>query len=459
MIVGSGRATEGGRVINVTFCGEPLDAREGDTLASALMAAGRLELGADPVTGRPRGVRWLDRTSEILLAVSGRRRAFDPGRLVLRDGMRITHAEAQAGLPPAGGGVDTDVLVVGAGPAGLIAAETALGGGARVLLVDRASGPGGSLAWSDETIGRQKAADWCAAQLQRLKASGAEVMFEAELLPAETDSWRVWRRDMGTVWTLRAEQTVLATGAVSRMPAFTGNDLPGVMTAATMRQMQETWGVLPGQRIAVLASGDEGRKTAEVLRGSGVEIIALVDTRASAGPEDGWPVYPRSHVRAAEGDGRLQSIEIEGPGGRRQIACDGLAVATGWSPQISPLLGRVRPIWNPAIAAWLVPPGSPPGVHPAGAAGGTYTTKGAMKAGFFRARKALTALGRPIPPIRLPQADDAETVYDQHWFAPGPGPSFVDFTQGLTLEALTAEARDEDHGAIAGRYVADSRLA
>jgi sarcosine oxidase subunit alpha len=267
----------------------------------------------------------------------------------------------------------------------------------------------------------------------------------------------VVRRDLGTVWNLRAPQTILASGAVARMPAFTGNDLPGVMTAAAMRRALVDWGVLPGPRIAVFTCSDEGVATAEALRAAGAEIVALVDVRRTP-HEGGWQGYPRSVVRAALGADRIEGIEVEGPGGTQRIACDGLAVAAGWSPQIAPLMGRVRPIWNPAIAAWLVPPGSPEGVHPAGAAGGSYATKAALKSGFFRARRALMALGRHAPPVRLPSADNAAPDRAVFWYAPGPGPAFVDFAGGVTMESLTEGAKPEEYASIAGRYVADPRL-
>ena len=124
-------------------------------------------------------------------------------------------------------------------------------------------------------------------------------------------------------------------------------------------------------------------------------------------------------------------------GGTETIACDGLAIAGGWSPSILVPGLDATPIWNPAIAAWLCPPGAVPGLEVAGAAGGSYSTRAAIKSGYFRARRAVSSIGLSAPDLKLPQAIDLPTGGDPLWLVADGDASeiFLDFRRDLNLRA------------------------
>src|SRR5688500_6859317 len=161
------RTAEGGRIdrattLEFTFDGQTISGHRGDTLASALLASGRHQIATSIKLGRPRGIAaaW----------------AEDPGGLVqveepfpepmqLATTIELTDGLAARGIPGRGRLAEVpdsarydakhahaDLLVVGAGPAGLVAALTAARSGARVVLVDEQSEAGGSLLGNIETL-------------------------------------------------------------------------------------------------------------------------------------------------------------------------------------------------------------------------------------------------------------------------------------------------------------------
>jgi sarcosine oxidase subunit alpha len=147
-------------------------------------------------------------------------------------------------------------------------------------------------------------------------------------------------RNLDTIWHLRADRVILATGAYERPIAFADNDRPGVMLAESTRAYVERFGVLPGTRAVIFTTNHTAYDVADVLRGAGANLIAIVDIDAGpaadrarrAGIEvlDGWAVV------GTEGGPRLSVVHLAGPGGqRRTLEADLLAVSGGWNPAIN----------------------------------------------------------------------------------------------------------------------------
>ena len=111
---------------------------------------------------------------------------------------------------------------------------------------------------------------------------------------------------------------MLAAGAIERPLAFPDNDRPGILLAGALRAYLNRWGVLPGARVAVYANNDDAHRTARDLGSAGLRVAALIDTREGG------------RVTATRGRLGLRSITVEGPGGRREIEVDALAVSGGW---------------------------------------------------------------------------------------------------------------------------------
>src|ERR687886_2001568 len=169
------RTAEGGRIdrattLEFTFDGQRLTGHPGDTLASALLAAGRHQVATSVKLGRPRGIAaaWAEDPSGLVQIEE----PF-PEPMLLATTVELTDGLVARGIPGQGRLADVpdsarydakhahaDLLVVGAGPAGLVAALTAARAGARVVLVDEQSEAGGSLLGSDDRIDGSAAVDW-----------------------------------------------------------------------------------------------------------------------------------------------------------------------------------------------------------------------------------------------------------------------------------------------------------
>ncbi len=180
-----------------------------------------------------------------------------------------------------------DVLVVGAGPAGLAAARAAASAGLDVILADDRAAPGGSLLWNGETIDGQPAADWAAATSASLAAQGVRLLPRTTVFGAydhnafgllerratAADGWASER-----LWHVRARQVVLASGAFERPLVFPDNDRPGVMSAAAVLQYLRQYAVLVGDSIVVATNNDSAYEAAMALHRAGA-AVTLADVR------------------------------------------------------------------------------------------------------------------------------------------------------------------------------------
>src|SRR6516165_2428739 len=183
-----------------------------------------------------------------------------------------------------------DVLVVGAGAAGLMAALAAGRSGARVVLCEEDFRLGGRCLSEDRRIGDGSVAAWAESAQRQLDGmpevrimrrtavcgvydGGTYVALERvndhlPVPPAHEPRQRLWR--------IVARQAVLAAGAIERPLVFGGNDRPGVMLAGSLRSYVNRFAVAPGRRAVVFANNDDARRTVADLRKAGVAVEALV---------------------------------------------------------------------------------------------------------------------------------------------------------------------------------------
>jgi sarcosine oxidase subunit alpha len=417
----SHRLAHGGRIDRTTQLAFTVDGRQhtghpGDTLASALLAAGVIETGPSIYLGRARGL--LAAGVEEPNALVNLRR---PGQSVdepmvpatvveLVDGLEATYLSGVGQLDLGDDEsvydkkyVHTDVLVVGAGPAGLAAARRAAATGARVIVIDDQPELGGSLL-SDPgaVIDELPALDWVARVEAELRAQ-AEVTIltrtnafgsydanyviacESRLdhlgrLGAEYDAVSRQR-----LWHVRAQQVIIATGAHERPLVFADNDRPGVMLASALRTYLNRYGVAAGSRIVLATTNDSVYALVPELESAGVEIAAVADARgdlsdaARAALERGIAVFPAATVIGCDGNPRVTSaavsvIDADGVpvGDPNPVACDLVAVSGGWSPVVhlhSQRQGRLR--WDEELVAF-VPTGEVAGQQVIGSARGSF---------------------------------------------------------------------------------------
>jgi sarcosine oxidase, subunit alpha len=309
-----------------------------------------------------------------------------------------------------------DVLVVGAGPAGLSAALTAAKAGARVMLCDEQSELGGSLlAEPSARIDGQIAAEWLADALARLNANT-----QVALLPRTTAFGYFPHNNIGLIqrltdhmdhppdhlprerlWQVRARHVVLAAGALERPLIFPGNDKPGVMLAGAAHNYLHRYGVRVGSRAVIVTSDDDAYQTALDLQNAGVAIAAIADVRAdiegplaAAARRAGIPVSANSTVLGTRGDNRIRGVTLgEMRNGsaivRRQVACDVLLMSGGHTPCVhlfSQSRGKLE--WSEALKAFI-PARSAEAERSAGACRGVYSLKHVLADGANAAAQVL----------------------------------------------------------------------
>jgi len=357
-----------------------------------------------------------------------------------------------------------DLLVVGAGPAGLVAALDAGRAGLRVVLADENPLAGGHLLSERAGLGGLGGAQWAAMAMAELAA-----MPHVRLLMRTTVFGRFDDGEHGAIeqvadhlpvprpgqprqrlWKIVARRAILATGATERPIVFDGNDRPGVMLASAVSTYCLRYGVAPGRRAVVFTATDSGWTTAHDLLAAGITLVAVIDTRsvvtdALAAPVRavGVQVLTGGQIIAAKGS-PLTSIEArDGTGRTHRFAADLLAVAGGWNPQIALAahLGH-KPAWRADIAAY-VPGDTPPGLDTAGAAEGRFGLGDILASGRRAAIDAAQTLGRTINPSPLPHAENTPHAVSAVW-ASGPckAKAFVDFQHDVTASDITLAVRE-----------------
>ncbi len=222
-----------------------------------------------------------------------------------------------------------DVLVIGAGPTGLMAALTAARTGARVILADEDFQLGGRLLSETDVIDGKPAAVWAQEKVAELAA-----LDNVRLMPRTTVFGVYDQGTYGAVervndhlaapppfeprqrgWRIVAKRAVLAAGAIERPLAFANNDRPGVMLASAVRTYVTRFGVAPGNRAVVFTTGDDGWRTAQALAEAGVDVAAVVDPREQTPPLQSDP--PRAILRASVVTRALGGHRVEARGGPR----------------------------------------------------------------------------------------------------------------------------------------------
>ena len=237
-----------------------------------------------------------------------------------------------------------DLLVIGAGPAGLIAALTAGRAGARVILADEDFTPGGRLIAETFGLGDQSGVDWAKATVAELAT-----MPHVRLMPRTTI---VGAFDHGIyaalervsdhravplpgkprqiLWRVYSRQALLCAGAIERPIAFANNDRPGVMLAGALRSYANRWAVVPGQQVAVFPNNDDGLRSATDLVAKRITIAAIIDTRNGGAVVPGIRHLKGAVVTDTSGRLGLRSITVRLANGTvEHIRCAALGVSGG----------------------------------------------------------------------------------------------------------------------------------
>ncbi len=369
-----------------------------------------------------------------------------------------------------------DVLVVGAGPAGIAAALAAGRSGARVILCDEQSEAGGSLLASRETIDGLAAGDWVARALAELDAMPAVTVLTRTTAFGYHDAnfvtlnqrlthhvpVRARRGCRERTWRVRATRVVLATGAIERTLVFGNNDLPGVMLASAVSTYVNRYAAIPGREAVVFGNNDVIYRTALDLDDAGVAVRSVVDSRATASGDwrqeiaaRGIVVRQGSVVSRAVGGKHLRAAQIYRLDGDRLgeardvVQCDLLAVSGGFSPAVHlHAQSGGRPVFDEDRLCF-VPGQSVQAERSAGAARAVFDLPECFADGADAGAQAARAAGFDATESRRVEARAvAGTPAEALWLvpdrvAPGRGPKqFVDLQNDTSAADILLAARE-----------------
>ncbi|MCB1397425.1 MAG: sarcosine oxidase subunit alpha family protein [Rhodobacter sp.] len=347
-----------------------------------------------------------------------------------------------------------DLLVIGSGPTGLIAALTAARAGADVILAEDDARMGGRLLSDGGEIDGQPARDWAAGVLTELAGlRNVRLMPRTAVTGAYDDGTFGALERVGLhrapdaelprecFWRIHARRAILAAGALERPIAHPDNDRPGVMMASGLHSYVSRWGVNPG-RVVLFSNNDSGLATARALTAQGIEVAAYVDPREIPVTED-FPVYAGAQVTGTRGRLGLKTVEVRHKGGTSQIEARTLGLAGGWNPTLHLTCHmNGRPDWSDAIAAFVPRDGMVPGLAAAGAARGVFSTAGCLADGVAVAAEALNALGFKTPGAKIPQAEDAPYAIAPLWAVDAGGRAWLDFANDVTTKDVKLAAQE-----------------
>ena len=335
---GKGAALDHGQSLNFTFDGTPLTGLKGDTLASALLANNVRVVGRSFKYHRPRGIwgAWVDEPNAIMsVTLNGTElpnclatttyledrmearavNAWPSARRDIKGALDLFSRFLGAGFyyktfiwpdwhlfepairKMAGLGAvspdhldsytsdqrhdDCDTLVIGGGPAGLVAARTAAEAGQSVVLADDQALLGGT-AYQCSEIDDQSPTDWVAEQRAAIEAAGGKIL-------TQTTAYGIYDHNLVALveqgpfataprlWRMRTRRTILATGAIDRPITFAGNDKPGVMSLFGAGEYLARYGLLPDTAVA-LANSTLAETALAALETEGTRITRLDPT-------------------------------------------------------------------------------------------------------------------------------------------------------------------------------------
>jgi sarcosine oxidase subunit alpha len=353
-----------------------------------------------------------------------------------------------------------DVLVIGAGLAGLSAARAAAAAGAQVVLVDESL-----------RLGTHGAS---AALVGAVSESPSITLLTATVAAGYyADHW-VALASPERLTKMRAKAVVFATGVIEQPAVFRNNDLPGVLLASAAVRLLARYGVAPGRRVVMVAANLDAYRVCLEMRARGVVIAAIVEWRSTAESDAAVAECVRLGVRvlnahapyaAVRGsDGSVAGLEVVavdalGDGSRAQrIDCDAILMSVGWAGATQLLLqAGGTTVYSQELQQFL-PDVLPAGIFAAGRVNGVYDTDGrladgaragamaAAHAGFGTASVATSGVAAVPRAARCPS--HPFPVVDH-----SGGKNFVDFDEDLQVKDLENAAREGfDSSELLKRY-------
>ncbi len=495
--------------LTFTFDGRTYTGLEGDTLASALLANGVRLVGRSFKYHRPRGILTAGSEEPNALVTTGEGPAQDPNQrattLELYDGLVARSQNAwpslkydamaindiaspflsagfyyktfmwpqsfweklyepiirrAAGLGALSGQANEDlyekvfahcdVLVIGAGPSGIMAALTAARAGADVILADESSEYGGRLLSETFDVGGQPGANWVADQIAELAA-----MDNVRLMSRTTVTGAYDQGTFGALeqlnarggpkecfWRIVCKHSVLCAGALERPIAFPNNDRPGIMMASAVRSYLNRCGVAPGRTVSVFCNNDDAHRTAVDLIDAGVDVAAVIDSRTDAPTMGQYRLIKGGRVIGTKGRHRVTHVSVSTAEGIEHISTDCLAMSGGWNPTVHLTCHmNGRPDWNDAVLSFVPGENAVPNMSVAGSAAGHMSTLACLTSGAEIGADVARGLCLS-PKVVVPTAEDAPYRIEALWQVEGKGRKWLDFQNDVHVKDVQLAAQE-----------------
>jgi sarcosine oxidase, subunit alpha len=348
-----------------------------------------------------------------------------------------------------------DVLVVGAGPAGLSAAVKAGETGAQVLVVDLNPETGGALTYARFGVEAGEA-DGVLKTLQSRVAElpNIQVMTEATCNGWFADNF-IPVLQGNRLYRVRAGQVIVAAGSHEQPLVFRNNDLPGIMLSSAAQRLLRHYAIRPGRQAVVVAGNRDGYLAALDLIDAGVKVVAVLVPAAAADCTPiterltamGVPVIRDATVIEAHGTGgnrHIRAVTCSTPQhGRKTIGCDHLVVAVGYTPCYQLALNAGAKLGYDDNRRQFKLDNLPRDFHLAGSAAGLFSLKSVLRSGEIAGAAAARALGRDVVvPDAIGDAYASQMNYAQDISAHPKGRDFVDFDEDLQVKDIRNAVAD-----------------
>ena len=369
----------------------------------------------------------------------------------------------------------TDVLIVGGGPAGIAAALAASRAGARVILAESDREFGGALLFDSAEIDGLPADHWIAQSLSELRANprvrvlprttifgyydhnylvGLERL--TDHLPPDARSGKRQR-----LWQIRARQVITATGAHERPLVFADNDRPGIMLASAARAYLNRYAVAIGRRPVLFTNNDSAYTTALDLSRAGIGGLTIVDCREDPGDvsskaiDAGIEVITGAVVAGTRGRKRISQVHVEdvpdakgrASAATREIDCDCLLVSGGWSPVVHLFSQSGGKLHYDEAQACFIPGESPQAVSAAGAGNGNFSLASCLSDGYANGLSTAESCGYPATSEKPPVTSESHSALQlvPLWSVPSSqsgAKQFVDYFNDVTSSGIALAVRE-----------------
>ena len=350
-----------------------------------------------------------------------------------------------------------DLLIIGGGPSGLIAAKIAAEAGLDVILAEQDPIFGGRLNSETEKVDGISGSDWAVKIIEELKELDNVRLFLRTTVTGVYDQGtfaavervghhlpdRGSDRPLECFWRIVAKNSILAAGAIERAIAFPNNDRPGIMAASAVRTYLNRFGVSPGKSIALFCNNNSAHNTAKDLLESGINVAAIIDSREDSKTDLDVPFYNGAEVSNTFGRQGLKSINVKKNNMESKIEVDCLAVSGGWNPTLHLTCHmNGRPTWNDEILSFVPEIGAIPNMAVVGSANGHMDTGKCFESAQKEINSLLKTFGKSSKTRKIPKVETTKFEISPKWAVEGKGRAWLDYQNDVTVKDVRQSVQE-----------------